>query len=991
MKPPWERDYQQTEPAKKPLKRQAPSEPAAGDGPWNRQYGSTSNARPWERDYSSGTTTISPSPTATPSPVPIPPLPADIPVSLQTKVLDERMRLAGETPGREPSEIETQLAERVSMARAAAPYVRVPSQPTTTDDGPRELLPEDTVNPPPARVIPTTDAPEGGPWYQQPLRTIGQEFVNLTSFPERFTAGLSNDPHKIAAAEAGRQQQIRGLNEQVAPPQTEAQQFWAQTPQLAAEIGLAVMAQRGIAGAVGSPGTSPALAGRATQYLSSAVTGNPRIQALLANSAGVVAGLSEFSALSEAMNASMLGQAPNPGEAVRHAVNTLGSLAGKTATGRLGDLSADELLLAAFLAYGAARGAWESRRAAGDVAAQQSGFRLEQHPDAMAFIDELMAKNPSPAELSSTIARLRRGGEGPNAIADALESRLSGKPIAAAPAPTQPTPTQPAQTAPPALESLPVVRAEPSAPIQARPQVSAPAPATAPPAPAAPATTQPPAAPQPDWASMTPWQRMQTKFPPAKVGETQMISAKEMFESGYRVDERGELVRPGQTPTSPPAAPAAQPTPTTTAPPTAAPAPTTATEGPVKARTPQEGAGTPTVTAEPVATPSAQPPTTAAPPAATKPAPFAPPTAAGPVTSAASAPSGGFQQPTTAFSKGDRVLFNGDPSTVTAANKSGTDVWVRPDGASPRRVRGKDTIQPIGQKEPPDASPVQKEPQPKAAIKREAPAKRGGAVPQGEGEKAVNPPGEGEPPTRIERGKDEPSPPKTHSNRKVDLNRDRAKFRLGKLQSPQTRKFEALHEEALTQYTAESTDEMVREVAATHRQMTDLEIAATAVRLVELSNQYDELLAKVGATSEPTNLAHLNNEIDLLETLFDFTTTTSALTGTETARALNARKLTINNAMDLVSVINRAKAKKGSDLSAAERAAFQEDIRKLEAKNRELETRDQKLQNEEARRELVRERRREPRERNAKKRRGPSGRSLDELIAKVNELKKAGC
>lgn len=249
----------------------------------------------------------------------------------------------------------------------------------------------------------------------------------------------------------------------------------------------------------------------------------------------------------------------------------------------------------------------------------------------------------------------------------------------------------------------------------------------------------------------------------------------------------------------------------------------------------------------------------------------------------------------------------------------------------------------------------------------------------------------------ITRGKDEVSPEGTFSNRKVDLNRDRAKFNRSELDSPSRRKHEELRERALMK-TADESDAMLQDVADKGRQMTDVEIAEADVRLVELSNEYDELLKRVSKTTDKATLDDLNTQIERLEAKHDFTTTTSAMAGRETGRALAARKLTLNDQMDLVNVINRAKinknkGKKGEaeNLTAVERKKFEDQVGKLEKMNKDIKAEFDTFKADQAN-AAIKSTPRTPR--GGRRSRGMAKgepKTIQQLFAKADELLKAGC
>ena len=241
----------------------------------------------------------------------------------------------------------------------------------------------------------------------------------------------------------------------------------------------------------------------------------------------------------------------------------------------------------------------------------------------------------------------------------------------------------------------------------------------------------------------------------------------------------------------------------------------------------------------------------------------------------------------------------------------------------------------------------------------------------------------------IYRSKDEESPKNMQSGRNVDFNRDRAKFGRKELDSPDRRSQESLVEKAISEWSTERTDTMIREVGETGRQMTDQEIAAVVVRLVELSNDYDALIKRAAAAVTSKNkaeLAYAQAEMKRIEDLHEFITATTAASKREVARALAAAKITLTDEYDLVTVLNRARIRKGGELTAEERAKYQQQVNDLQAKNADIEDSLKQLRRSEAEATIQSIRR------DAKTGRKTKDASGDALLKRVRDLiEKGGC
>jgi hypothetical protein len=123
---------------------------------------------------------------------------------------------------------------------------------------------------------------------------------------------------------------------------------------------------------------------------------------------------------------------------------------------------------------------------------------------------------------------------------------------------------------------------------------------------------------------------------------------------------------------------------------------------------------------------------------------------------------------------------------------------------------------------------------------------------------------------------------------------------------------------------------LASEVIAKPRAFDDIETAGLVHRANDLKNKHADIMDKVGKAKNDAETASLAAEANRIEEDFDLITTALRKSGTEKGRALAAQKLTINQDFALVSVKNRAKAAKGSALTAEQEASFAEQTKKLE-------------------------------------------------------------
>lgn len=125
------------------------------------------------------------------------------------------------------------------------------------------------------------------------------------------------------------------------------------------------------------------------------------------------------------------------------------------------------------------------------------------------------------------------------------------------------------------------------------------------------------------------------------------------------------------------------------------------------------------------------------------------------------------------------------------------------------------------------------------------------------------------------------------------------------------------------------------EVLAKPRPLNDIETAQLVLRASELKTIHAERMKEIESASDPDTIQALRNQAEALEGEFNKLTSATKASGTEKGRALASQKLTINQDFDLISVLQRAKASKGRELNAQERAKFEgmtKRVKELEGK-----------------------------------------------------------
>jgi len=182
----------------------------------------------------------------------------------------------------------------------------------------------------------------------------------------------------------------------------------------------------------------------------------------------------------------------------------------------------------------------------------------------------------------------------------------------------------------------------------------------------------------------------------------------------------------------------------------------------------------------------------------------------------------------------------------------------------------------------------------------------------------------------------------TTSARKFDMSKDREVIGLNELNSPERKTFQTSLDNAKAKGFDEKALDLADDVLEKPKAFNDEETAGVVLKSVEIKNTHEDLHRQLkkaveGSDVEKTLLA----DIERAEEKFDKLSEALRVSGTEKGRALVSQKLTLNRDFDLVSVLNRGKVAKqtnvkGAKLDPKEKARFKELTEKLSARDKQV-------------------------------------------------------
>lgn len=172
------------------------------------------------------------------------------------------------------------------------------------------------------------------------------------------------------------------------------------------------------------------------------------------------------------------------------------------------------------------------------------------------------------------------------------------------------------------------------------------------------------------------------------------------------------------------------------------------------------------------------------------------------------------------------------------------------------------------------------------------------------------------------------------SGRQEETRAIRRELDLRTLEDHDAQTFESWREQAIEQGIPDRAEAMARDLLDKPRVITPVENAGIVLKLRSLFDQHTKLtslIEKAESDSDIKTLAATRNEIE--ESIDIITHALDKAAGAEAGRALVARKMAIHKDWTLASLVNEAKARKGSPLTPEERS----ELESLERKHRKSE------------------------------------------------------
>jgi hypothetical protein len=171
--------------------------------------------------------------------------------------------------------------------------------------------------------------------------------------------------------------------------------------------------------------------------------------------------------------------------------------------------------------------------------------------------------------------------------------------------------------------------------------------------------------------------------------------------------------------------------------------------------------------------------------------------------------------------------------------------------------------------------------------------------------------------------------PSLTSSRKEWMAEDRKALGLDDLPEPQRRAWDT----DLDSARAKGPDygrRVVDDILANPRAMDPTENAGAVMEAARLKGQHRELSERLNKATDPADQAFAAAELRRVQDEFDRTSQALRSSGTAAGRDLAARKLTIDQDMDLISVKSRARAAKGEPLTELESGRLAKLVTQLE-------------------------------------------------------------
>jgi len=167
--------------------------------------------------------------------------------------------------------------------------------------------------------------------------------------------------------------------------------------------------------------------------------------------------------------------------------------------------------------------------------------------------------------------------------------------------------------------------------------------------------------------------------------------------------------------------------------------------------------------------------------------------------------------------------------------------------------------------------------------------------------------------------------PATTAAKKASMGADREALDLPELPKAERKGWQ----QSLAAAKPERAGLLADEVLNKPRSLNDEETASLVVRAQEIKNEHSQVMKAIGDATDAETIQAKRSQADALEREFDRITRATKASGTEKGRTLAAQKLTINQDYDLVSLVQRAKAAKGRDLTPDERSRYEQQAQKI--------------------------------------------------------------
>lgn len=177
--------------------------------------------------------------------------------------------------------------------------------------------------------------------------------------------------------------------------------------------------------------------------------------------------------------------------------------------------------------------------------------------------------------------------------------------------------------------------------------------------------------------------------------------------------------------------------------------------------------------------------------------------------------------------------------------------------------------------------------------------------------------------------------PSTTSARKSQMAADRAELDLPELPAAERKSWQDTLDKAKEKGT-KNASVLADEVLNKPRALNEVETAQLVLRAQEIKNDHARAMKEIGEATNPETIEAKRGEVEALEREFDKLTEATKASGSEKGRALAAQKLTINQDFDLISLVQRAKAAKGRELTSEERTRYEKQAEQITTLEKQL-------------------------------------------------------